>query len=354
MRFAARMARRGSSSSIAGSMPQPVPRFYPNLVTTRAPRPTPPSSASGSHPAEFATCPAAGRSRTASTRSILRRWASICCSRRGGSARQPMPDLATRSRLALGRAAEGNRLLPPALFADPDFAMFTGSRDGEVVAGGTLYRAETCRGLSAMSSPRPPTPSPSGPTSQPLAAVTFPGLPLVGYEFGGDLVAALECRLRGRAIPCASGLVPSKARASSRRLRAPAQHMRRRRRGDGDRRLVLGRAAARSRVNADEAARRARPRHRGGRRSTGQPACGAMHADLVRAAGLGLELEPGHARARGPAPVARERRSGPCRRPSPTSRSCVLSLSRFLSNTPSLAGGAPCDDGPIGLLGVAA
>ena len=34
------------------------------------------------------------------------------------------------------------------LFSDDNFAMFSGRRDGKVVAGGTLYRAEGVVGLS--------------------------------------------------------------------------------------------------------------------------------------------------------------------------------------------------------------
>jgi len=101
------------------------------------------------------------------------------------------PDLATHSRLRWGRTTEGNRLLPPALFADSDIAMFTGSRDGEVVAGGIANRSENVVGLSNVFT------QVGGAVSvwtdlAALAAVTFPGLPLVGYETGDDLAAACD------------------------------------------------------------------------------------------------------------------------------------------------------------------
>ena len=105
--------------------------------------------------------------------------------------REAEPDLATRSRLRWARTTEGNRLLPPALFADPDIAMFTGSRDGEVVAGGIANRAENVVGLSNVFAQGADAVAVWTDLAA-LAAVAFPGLPLVGYESGGDLVAALD------------------------------------------------------------------------------------------------------------------------------------------------------------------
>jgi hypothetical protein len=105
--------------------------------------------------------------------------------------RDAAPDLATHSRLRWVRTSEGNRLLPGALFADPDIAMFTGTRDGEVVAGGIANRAENVVGLSNVFTEI------GGAVSvwtdlAALAAMTFPGLPLVGYETGDDLAAAVD------------------------------------------------------------------------------------------------------------------------------------------------------------------
>ena len=105
--------------------------------------------------------------------------------------KEAAPDLATRSRLRWQRTTEGNRLLPAALFADPDIAMFTGSRDGEVVAGGIANRAENVVGLTNVFAQGANAVSVWTDLAA-LAAVAFPGLPLVGYETGDDLAAAVD------------------------------------------------------------------------------------------------------------------------------------------------------------------
>ena len=101
------------------------------------------------------------------------------------------PDLATHSRLRWTRTTEGNELLPAALFADPDIAMFTGSRDGEVVAGGIANRTKGVVGLSNVFAQGGDAVAVWTDIAA-LATVAFPGLPLVGYETGADLAAAVD------------------------------------------------------------------------------------------------------------------------------------------------------------------
>jgi hypothetical protein len=78
---------------------------------------------------------------------------------------------------------------PPALFEDENFAMFAGRRDGAIVAGGTFYRAETVVGLSNVVA-EPTDAVAVFRDLASLAANTFPGLSLVGYESGNELKAA--------------------------------------------------------------------------------------------------------------------------------------------------------------------
>ena len=52
------------------------------------------------------------------------------------------------SGLVLGARRPGGDGFPAALFSDHNFAMFSAKRDGAVVAGGTLYRADGVVGLS--------------------------------------------------------------------------------------------------------------------------------------------------------------------------------------------------------------
>jgi hypothetical protein len=100
------------------------------------------------------------------------------------------PDLATHARLRWARTTEGNKLLPAALFTDPDIAMFTGSRDGEVVAGGIANRADGVVGLSNVFTQGGDATAVWTDLAA-LASVAFPDLPLVGYETGDDLAAAV-------------------------------------------------------------------------------------------------------------------------------------------------------------------
>ena len=67
--------------------------------------------------------------------------------------------------------------------------MFAGRRDGAVVAGGTLYRADGIVGLSNVVA-EPADAVAVFRDLASLAANAFPGLSLVGYELGNELKAA--------------------------------------------------------------------------------------------------------------------------------------------------------------------
>lgn len=102
--------------------------------------------------------------------------------------RNIMPMDAASSDIVWTRETSGNRPFP---FADPDFAMFTGRRGFAIVAGGTLYRAEGVVGISNVVAEAADAVSVWRSLAL-LATKTFPRLPLVGYESGAELGAALD------------------------------------------------------------------------------------------------------------------------------------------------------------------
>ena len=83
----------------------------------------------------------------------------------------------------------GDDSFPAALFSDDNFAMFSAKRDGTVVAGGTLYRSDGVVGLSNVVAEADDEPAVWRDLAS-LAATTFPGLPVVGYEADDELTAA--------------------------------------------------------------------------------------------------------------------------------------------------------------------
>ena len=93
------------------------------------------------------------------------------------------------SGLSWERAKPGGEAFPVALFSDENFAMFSGSRNGAVVAGGTLYRADGVVGISNVTADVDEAPAVWRDLAI-LAASTFPDMPLVGYESGDELKAA--------------------------------------------------------------------------------------------------------------------------------------------------------------------
>jgi hypothetical protein len=95
------------------------------------------------------------------------------------------------SGLSWERAKPGGEAFPATLFSDENFAMFSGSRDGRVVAGGTFYRADGVVGISNVMAEADEAPAVWRDLAI-LAASTFPQLPLVGYESGDELKAARQ------------------------------------------------------------------------------------------------------------------------------------------------------------------
>ncbi|MBS0519058.1 MAG: hypothetical protein JSR90_10220 [Proteobacteria bacterium] len=93
------------------------------------------------------------------------------------------------SGLSWERVGPGGEGFPAVLFGDENFAMFAGRRNGEIVAGGTFYRADDVVGLSNVVADADEAPAIWRDLGL-LAAVTFPGLPIVGYESGRELQAA--------------------------------------------------------------------------------------------------------------------------------------------------------------------
>ena len=87
-----------------------------------------------------------------------------------------------------GRWASEGKGLP---IDDPNFALFTGRRGFRVVAGGMLYRSEGVVGLSNVVAEAADAVAVWRSLIL-LSAQTFPRLPLVGYESGGELAAALD------------------------------------------------------------------------------------------------------------------------------------------------------------------
>ena len=168
---------------------EPVPRFYPNVVTLTA-----------------------GETDIAEQRQAVRillkshlpgRWAvkdsfnKLDIARLGFEVlheaswirkQQPKPAPMV-SGLAWERTGPGGEAFPAALFGDENFAMFSGRRDGAIVAGGTLYRTDKVVGLSNVVADADDEPGVWRDLSS-LAASTFPNLPLVGYESGDELTAA--------------------------------------------------------------------------------------------------------------------------------------------------------------------
>jgi hypothetical protein len=77
-------------------------------------------------------------------------------------------------------------VLRPELLFDPLTMLLTGSRDGVVTAGAIAYRSDDVVGVSNLFGP----PDQAWPGVIGQVTRRFPGIPIVGYEYGDDLAAA--------------------------------------------------------------------------------------------------------------------------------------------------------------------
>jgi len=93
------------------------------------------------------------------------------------------------SGLSWERGQPGGGSFPASLFSDENFVMFSGRRDGTVVAGGTLYCSDGVVGISNVVADVDEAPAVWRDLTS-LAATAFPGLALVGYESSDELMAA--------------------------------------------------------------------------------------------------------------------------------------------------------------------
>jgi hypothetical protein len=98
--------------------------------------------------------------------------------------RNAMPAERATSDIAWSRVARGP-------LESPDFAMFEGRRGFQLVAGGMLYRAEGVVGIANVVADAADAVAVWRSLAL-LAAQAFPRTPLVGYESGDELGAALD------------------------------------------------------------------------------------------------------------------------------------------------------------------
>lgn len=166
---------------------QTVPRFYPNVVTLQ---PGKPALAEQRETIDLLT-----KSNLPGRWSVKDSFCTLDLSRQGFEVlfearwiRNVMPLPGPSSDIVWQREAKGAADLP---FDDPNFAMFTGRRGFETVAGGMFYRAEGVVGLSNVVASAADARGVWRALAL-LAAQTFPRLPLVGYESGDDLDAARD------------------------------------------------------------------------------------------------------------------------------------------------------------------
>ena len=164
-----------------------MPRFYPNAVTLA------PDEASVAEQRD--TIDILLRSNLPGRWAVKDSFNALDLSRQGFDVlqeaswiRNVMPADGPSSDIVWQRETQGKASLP---FDDPDFAMFTGRRGFDIVAGGMLYRADGVVGLSNVVADAADAVAVWRSLSL-LAATAFPRLPLVGYESGGELQAAVD------------------------------------------------------------------------------------------------------------------------------------------------------------------
>jgi hypothetical protein len=164
-----------------------VPRFYPNVVTLA--------------PDQTAVAEQRSTIDILMKSNLPGRWAvkdsfnALDLSRQGFDVlleaswiRNVMPVEGPSSAIVWQRETQGKAGLP---FDDPNFAIFTGRRGYSVVAGGMLYRADGVVGLSNVVADAADAVAVWRSLSL-LAPTVFPRMPLVGYESGNELQAAVD------------------------------------------------------------------------------------------------------------------------------------------------------------------
>jgi hypothetical protein len=164
-----------------------VPRFYPNLVTL--------SHDEADIAEQRSTVEILQKSNLPGRWAVKDSFNTLDLARLGFDVlleaswiRSVMPVGDASTDIAWTRETDARRGLP---FDDPDFAMFTGRRGFGVAAGGMLYRAEGVVGLTNVVADAADAVAVFRSLIL-LSAQTFPRLPVVGYESGAELQAALD------------------------------------------------------------------------------------------------------------------------------------------------------------------
>jgi hypothetical protein len=163
-----------------------VPRFYPNAVTLAV--------GDTALEEQLTTVEILKKSNLPGRWSVKDSFGTLDLSRRGFELlfearwiRGGMPAEGPSTDIVWQREDSGTDGLP---VDDSGFAMFKGRRGFKVVAGFMLYRAEEVVGVSNVVAEAADAPAVWRSLSL-LAAQTFPRLPLVGYESGDELQAAV-------------------------------------------------------------------------------------------------------------------------------------------------------------------
>jgi hypothetical protein len=166
---------------------QSVPRFYPNVVTL--------AHDEAAIAEQRDTIGILIKSNLPGRWSVKDSFHTLDLSRQGFDVlleaswiRSVMPTDGPSSDIVWQHETAGKAVLP---FDDPNFAMFTGRRGFAVVAGGMLYRADGVVGLSNVVADAADAVAVWRSLSL-LATRMFPRMPLVGYESGSELLAALD------------------------------------------------------------------------------------------------------------------------------------------------------------------
>jgi hypothetical protein len=164
-----------------------VPRFYPNAVTL--------TPGEADRPGQLETIDILRKSNLPGRWAVKDSFSELDLSRRGFDVlleaswiRAAMPAGEATGGIEWRRETEASTPLP---FGDENFAMFTGRRGFAIVAGGMLYRSEGAVGITNVIAETADAVSVWRSLIL-LAAQTFPRLPVVGYESGAELAAALD------------------------------------------------------------------------------------------------------------------------------------------------------------------